>query len=111
MIKTHHILLLLLTAFVTSDLTSHKVQAFRAPFRPRDVLPLLPRQVSWPILNKLNNAADLLPSFVGAASVTNNSILQWKGACFYNNTAWLVFHNNSGSQFGGGTLHIKVIVR
>lgn len=58
-------------------------------------------------MNYLNSAVDILPSFVGAASSTNNS-LEWKGACFYKNTAWLEFNNKSGSEFGGGTLHIKV---
>ncbi|XP_071905386.1 uncharacterized protein [Coffea arabica] len=55
----------------------------------------------------INLLVDLLPSFVGAASSTNNS-LEWKGACFYENTAWLEFNNKSGSEFGGGILHIKV---
>ncbi|KAL3733523.1 hypothetical protein ACJRO7_022960 [Eucalyptus globulus] len=50
---------------------------------------------------------DLLPTFVGTASPSNGS-LAWKGACFYDNTAWLEFHNETGSEFGGGTLHIKV---
>ncbi|KAK3027956.1 hypothetical protein RJ639_039423 [Escallonia herrerae] len=86
--------------------TSH-VWALKAPFHPQDILPLLPRQVSWPILNALNGAVDILPTFVGAASSLNNS-LAWKGACFYENTAWMEFHNKSGSEFGGGTLHIKV---
>ncbi|KAL7103469.1 hypothetical protein ACP275_08G181200 [Erythranthe tilingii] len=103
-IKTHHVLLIFLAIFAISA----KVQAFKAPFRAKDILPLLPRQVSWPIMKTLNNAADLMPSFVGAATAENNSILQWKGACFYNNTAWLEFHNNSGTEFGGGTLHIQV---
>ncbi|KAL2245322.1 uncharacterized protein LOC105174849 [Sesamum indicum] len=107
-IGTHQMLMLLLAVLIVSCSYTQKAQAFKAPFRPGDVLPLLPRQVSWPVLNKLNNAVDLLPTFVGAASATNNSLLHWKGACFYNNTAWLVFHNNSGSRFGGGTLHIKV---
>lgn len=79
------------------------------PFRPKDVLPLLPRHVSWPILNSLHSAVDLLPTFVGAASdFSSNQTLEWKGACFYNNTAWMEFHNKTGSEFGGGTLHIKV---
>ena len=82
-------------------------EALKSPFAPLDMLPLLPRQVSWPILNYLNNADDLLPTFVGAVSSPNKSI-QWQGACFDKNTAWLEFHNNSGSEFGGGTLHIKV---
>ncbi|XP_023535427.1 uncharacterized protein LOC111796871 isoform X1 [Cucurbita pepo subsp. pepo] len=81
-------------------------EALKSPFAPLDMLPLLPRQVSWPILNYLNNADDLLPTFVGAVSSPNKSI-QWQGACFDKNTAWLEFHNNSGSEFGGGTLHIK----
>lgn len=80
---------------------------WKAPFRPTDLLPLLPRIVSWPILRSLRSAVDLLPTFVGAASSTNDD-LEWKGACFYKNRAWLEFHNNSGTPFGGGTLHIKV---
>ncbi|KAG6685740.1 hypothetical protein I3842_12G127500 [Carya illinoinensis] len=81
--------------------------AAKLPFCPRDVLPLLPRQVSWPILNSLHSAVDLLPSFVGAASSPNDT-LEWKGACFVKNRAWMEFHNKTGSEFGGGTLHIKV---
>jgi hypothetical protein len=81
--------------------------AVKLPFHPRDVLPLLPRQAAWPILNSLNSPVDLLPSFVGAASSPNHT-LEWKGACFYKNTAWMEFHNKSGTEFGGGTLHIKV---
>lgn len=83
------------------------VHAHKEAFRAQDVLPLLPRQVAWPILNSLNSAVDLLPTFVGAASMNNNSS-GWKGACFYENNAWMEFHNKSGSQFGGGTLHLKV---
>ncbi|KAF3453489.1 hypothetical protein FNV43_RR03929 [Rhamnella rubrinervis] len=81
------------------------------PVHPRDVLPLLPKQVSWPVLNSLHSAVDLIPTFIGYASPVSNDhhqVLEWKGACFYNNTAWLEFHNKSGSEFGGGTLHIKV---
>ncbi|KAF5461087.1 hypothetical protein F2P56_020910 [Juglans regia] len=81
--------------------------AAKLPFRPRDVLPLLPRQISWPILNSLHSAVDLLPSFVGAASSPNDT-LEWKGACFFKNRAWMEFHNKTSSEFGGGTLHIKV---
>ncbi|ERN19622.1 hypothetical protein AMTRI_Chr02g257250 [Amborella trichopoda] len=80
--------------------------AWKVPFRPNDVLPLLPRQVSWPILNRLKSPIDLLPSFVGAVS-SSNATVEWKGACFYENTAWMEFKNENGSQWGGGTLHIK----
>ncbi|XP_068644365.1 uncharacterized protein [Aristolochia californica] len=82
------------------------VQAIKTPFRPQDVLPLLPRQVSWPLLTSLRSAVDLLPTFVGAAS-SSNSTPEWKGACFYENMAWMEFHNKSGSAYGGGTLHLK----
>ncbi|XP_043692441.1 uncharacterized protein LOC122642891 [Telopea speciosissima] len=80
--------------------------AWKTPFHPRDVLPLLPREISWPMLNSLQNAVDLLPTFVGAASSPNDT-LEWKGACFYKTQAWMEFHNKTGSEFGGGTLHIK----
>ncbi|XP_004244131.1 uncharacterized protein [Solanum lycopersicum] len=87
---------------------SWQIHGFKTPFHPKDVLPLLPRQVSWPILNSLYSAVDILPSFVGGASIEGNNTLEWKGACFFKNIAWLELHNKSKSQFGGGTLHIKV---
>ncbi|XP_027331433.1 uncharacterized protein LOC113846900 [Abrus precatorius] len=94
-------------AWLSTLLTSLQVLALKTPFHPQDVLPLLPRQVSWPILNSLHSAVDILPVFVGAASSPDDN-LQWKGACFYQNKAWMVFHNKTGSEFGGGTLHLKV---
>ena len=104
--KIATILILILSAIFTIS----SVEALQAPFHPADVLPLLPRQVSKPILNALNSAADLMPSFVGAATSANASDLQWKGACFYDSTAWLEFHNRNNTRFGGGTLHLKVIL-
>lgn len=80
--------------------------SLKSAFHPRDMLPHLPRQVSWPILNSLYGAADLLPTFIGTADAGNNTV-KWKGACFYDNTAHMEFHNKSASKFGGGTLHIK----
>ncbi|KAK8946749.1 hypothetical protein KSP39_PZI006954 [Platanthera zijinensis] len=80
---------------------------WKSPFRPTDFLPFLPFSVSRPLLRSLHSAVDLLPAFVGAVS-SPKANLQWKGACFYNNTAWMEFHNKSKSPFGGGTLHIKV---
>ncbi|KAL3733550.1 hypothetical protein ACJRO7_022987 [Eucalyptus globulus] len=100
-------LLLLLFLFALFSLLNPHSRAANLPFHPEDVLPLLPRQLSWPILNALRRPVDLLPTFVGAASPSNGS-LAWKGACFYENTAWLEFHNETGGEFGGGTLHIKV---
>ncbi|KAJ3687363.1 hypothetical protein LUZ61_016527 [Rhynchospora tenuis] len=79
----------------------------KSPFRPIDLLPFLPHAISLPILKSLNSAVDLLPSFVGSVASAENKI-QWKGACFYENEAWLEFHNESQSKYGGGKLHIKV---
>ncbi|OAY77520.1 hypothetical protein ACMD2_21617 [Ananas comosus] len=79
----------------------------KLPFRSSDLLPLLPWRLARPILGSLRSAIDLLPAFVGAASSPGDSV-EWKGACFYENRAWLEYHNESGSPFGGGTLHIKV---
>ncbi|XP_048321246.2 uncharacterized protein LOC107431793 [Ziziphus jujuba] len=95
------------TAIVIVLLAPQLLLAVKLPFHPRDVLPLLPRHISWPVLNSLHGAVDLLPSFVGSASSPDDA-LEWKGACFYENTAWMEFHNKTGSEFGGGTLHIKV---
>ncbi|GMP65388.1 hypothetical protein CsSME_00026201 [Camellia sinensis var. sinensis] len=101
---TTHYLLVFLTI---SSLFTSNIHGLKAPFRPKDMLPLLPKSVSWPILNYLHSAVDILPTFVGAVS-SPNDIVEWKGACFYNNRAWMVFHNKSKTEFGGGTLHIKV---
>ncbi|KAG8055128.1 hypothetical protein GUJ93_ZPchr0001g31910 [Zizania palustris] len=78
-----------------------------------DVLPLLPRSVAMAVLRKLRGVADIFPVFVGSASGSArpdavSARLEWKGACFYENGAWLEFHNDSGSKYGGGTLHIEV---
>ncbi|KAK7300103.1 hypothetical protein RJT34_10937 [Clitoria ternatea] len=92
-----------LTTFL---IMGHQVLALKPLFHPQDLLPLLPHKVSWPILNTLNNIGDLLPLYVGAASSPDDNV-QWEGSCFSHNKAWMVFHNNSGSQYGGGTLHVK----
>ncbi|XP_019249828.1 PREDICTED: uncharacterized protein LOC109228993 isoform X2 [Nicotiana attenuata] len=102
-LKNHSLLVTFL--FLCCLLPWRQIHGFKVPFHPKDILPFLPRQVSWPILNSLHSAVDLMPTFVGVAS---NNILEWKGACFYKNIAWLELHNKSQSQFGGGTLHIKV---
>ncbi|KAK9155751.1 hypothetical protein Sjap_003231 [Stephania japonica] len=96
------------SVFVILCFTISNGYAWKTPFHPIDVLPLLPKRVSWPILNTLRSAVDLLPSFVGTASSSSDDALEWKGACFYKNEAWMEFHNKSGSEFGGGTLHLKV---
>lgn len=85
------------------------------PFSPADLLPLLPRGVAMAALRALRGVSDIFPVFVGAASAGGSGsvpgsggTVRWKGACFYENEAWLVFHNETGSKYGGGTLHIKV---
>ncbi|KAF5945318.1 hypothetical protein HYC85_015546 [Camellia sinensis] len=82
-------------------------ESLKVPFRVNDVLPALPRQISWPVLNNLHSAVDLLPSFVGSVSPTNGSI-EWKGACFFDNEARLEF-TGGDRGLGGGVLHLKTI--
>lgn len=101
-LKTHFLFIVLMFSCL------FPISGSKSLFHIQDVLPMLPVQVSWPIVNSLYSAVDLLPSFVGAVSIANNNTLQWKGACFYNNTASLQLHNKTESRFGGGTIHIKV---
>ncbi|KAG2409429.1 uncharacterized protein HKW66_Vig0000940 [Vigna angularis] len=77
-------------------------EALKVPFRVNDVLPVLPRQISWPVLNNLHSAVDLLPYFVGSLTPSNASI-KWKGACFYDNTAKIEL--SPASQ--GAVLYVK----
>lgn len=110
------VIVTLITCLIAPELHVVKI-SLPVVVHPRDVLPLLPKQVSWPVLKSLHSAVDLIPTFIGYASSVSNidsdddvhQLLEWKGACFYNNTAWLELHNKSGSEFGGGTLHIKVL--
>lgn len=82
-------------------------QALKVPFRPSDVLPLLPHNVAWPTLNKLHRAVDLLPVFVGSVSSTTNTTT-WKGSCFNENEAYMEYVEPSNSdEAGGGILHLK----
>ncbi|CAL5426182.1 unnamed protein product [Camellia sinensis] len=80
-------------------------ESLKVPFRVNDVLPALPQQISWPVLNNLHSAVDLLPSFVGSVSPTNGSI-EWKGACFFDNEARLEF-TGGDRGLGSGVLHLK----
>ncbi|XP_057861983.1 uncharacterized protein LOC131070448 [Cryptomeria japonica] len=80
-------------------------EGLKVPFRPKDVLPVLPRQVSWPVLNTFDSAVDLLPKFVGA--VDSQEEVEWKGACFHGNEAHLEFTKKEGSDLGGAVVHLK----
>ena len=80
----------------------------KVPIRVKDLLPALPRQVSWPLLNNLHSAVDLLPRFVGTVAPDNGTV-GWKGACFSDSEARLEFRGGeSGYDLGGGVLHLKV---
>lgn len=80
--------------------------ALKLPFRVKDVLPVLPHQISWPVLNNLHSALDLLPAFVGSVSPSNGTI-SWSGACFDGNEARLDF-TEGDRGLGGGVLYLKV---
>lgn len=84
---------------------------FKVPFKVNDVLPVLPRQISWPVLNSFNGAVDLLPSFVGTVA-PGNEPLRWNGTCFDGNDARLEFTegDRGGDEepgLGGGVLYLK----
>ncbi|GAB2214153.1 hypothetical protein Droror1_Dr00018493 [Drosera rotundifolia] len=78
-------------------ISPNSISAFKVPFRVKDVLPVLPRQISWPVLNNLHSAVDLLPAFVGSVAPGNGSV-GWKGACFLENQARIEF---TGGESGG----------
>lgn len=84
--------------------------ALKVPFRVNDVLPVLPHGISWPLLNNLHSAVDLLPSFVAAVPPDNDSV-QWRAACFYDNQASLEFTapgHDDADGLGGAVLRLKV---
>ncbi|KAL5761949.1 hypothetical protein ACOSP7_018213 [Xanthoceras sorbifolium] len=83
-------------------------QSLKVPFRVNDVLPMLPREISWPVLNSFHSAVDLLPYYVGSVSPNNGSI-EWKGACFYGNQARLDVTEGDRDDpgLGGGVLYLK----
>eukprot|EP00268_Persea_americana_P036682 TRINITY_DN361_c1_g1_i1.p1 TRINITY_DN361_c1_g1~~TRINITY_DN361_c1_g1_i1.p1 ORF type:complete len:564 (-),score=93.00 TRINITY_DN361_c1_g1_i1:293-1849(-) len=83
-------------------LSLESAQALSVPFKVKDVLPVLPRQISWPVLNNIDSAVDLLPYFVGSVSPDDPPI-EWKGACFYGNEAFLELTNDSTAAI----LHLK----
>ena len=85
-------------------------QSLKVPFIVNDVLPMLLRQVSWPVLNSFHSAVDLLPVFIGSLTPNNNASLEWKGACFRGNEARLDITPSDRDEpgLGGGLLHLKV---
>ncbi|KAL6862437.1 hypothetical protein ACP4OV_016778 [Aristida adscensionis] len=92
-------------------------EAAAAPFRARDVLPLLPRRLAWQLMGATaHSAVDLLPSFV-AAVAPGGAPTAWRGACFEETAAVLSLapaaagggRNGTGSGLGGAVLRLKVI--
>jgi hypothetical protein len=81
--------------------------ALKMPFRVKDVLPVLPRQISWPVLNNIHSAVDLLPSYVGSLAPDNGSI-EWKGACFFDNKARVEFTSSADRGIGGAVVYLSV---
>lgn len=81
-------------------------EAFKVPFRVSDVLPVLPHQISWPVLNSFHSAVDLMPTFVGSIAPQNGSI-RWKGACFFENEARVEFTGSGDRGIGGATVYLS----
>uniref|UniRef100_M1C2C0 Uncharacterized protein n=1 Tax=Solanum tuberosum TaxID=4113 RepID=M1C2C0_SOLTU len=81
--------------------------ALKMPFRVKDVLPVLPHQVSWPVLNTMHSPVDLMPTYIGSLAPNNGSI-SWKGACFFENEARVEFTGPGDRGIGGATIHLSV---
>ncbi|CAI0386522.1 unnamed protein product [Linum tenue] len=103
---THLVLLLL--SVLGLGFGSGYSHALKVPFRVNDVLPVLPRQIAWPVLNNLHAAVDLMPYYVGSVTPANGTI-RWKGACFYDNEARIDFTHGDRDEpgLGGGVLYLK----
>lgn len=99
---------LLLALLLGFGLINHAAEAFAVPFRPKDVLPILPRQISWPVMNNIHSAVDLLPSFVGSIAPGNTTI-RWQGSCFLKNEARVeLTQGDREEDHGGAILSLKV---
>lgn len=85
----------------------HIGDAWKVPFTVKDVLPLLPHEISWPVLNNIHSAVDLLPSYVGSLA-PNNGSMEWKGACFVDNKARVEFTNYGDRGIGGAVVFLSV---
>lgn len=85
----------------------HFGSAFKVPVRFTDVLPVLPRQVSWPVLNNIHSAVDLLPQYIGSLAPDNGTI-KWNGSCFSENEAKIEFTAAGDRGMGGGVIHLSV---
>ncbi|XP_051122035.1 uncharacterized protein LOC127245291 [Andrographis paniculata] len=80
--------------------------AFTLPFQVQDMLPVLPRQVSWPVMNNIHSAVDLLPQYIGSLAPDNGTI-RWKGACFFENEAKINLVDTGDRGIGGGIIRLS----
>ncbi|PIN18049.1 hypothetical protein CDL12_09305 [Handroanthus impetiginosus] len=99
--------LLRLVFFLGLGLGFDFADALKVPFRVKDVLPVLPHQISWPVLNNINSAFDLLPQYIGSLT-PNNGTINWKGACFLENEAKIDFTVVGDRGVGGGIISLTV---
>lgn len=101
---------LLLLLVLATGLPRGGAVGLKLPFSPGDVLPILPRQVAWPVMNTLHSAVDLLPSFVAAVAPAAPSPAVWNGSCFAVNEAALELTpgDRNGTEIGGAVLRLKV---
>jgi hypothetical protein len=101
--------LLLMSSVLPRDAGAVEL-GLKLPFSPGDVLPVLPRQVAWPVMNTLHSAVDLLPSFVAAVAPGAPAPAAWKGACFSENEAAIELTpgDRNGTDVGGAVLRLKV---
>ncbi|XP_037434347.1 uncharacterized protein LOC119301483 [Triticum dicoccoides] len=102
-------LCLLLLLVLATGLPRGGALGLKLPFSPGDVLPILPRQVAWPVMNTLHSAVDLLPSFVAAVAPAAPSPAVWNGSCFAVNEAALELTpgDRNGTEIGGAVLRLK----
>lgn len=99
---------LLFALLLGLGLTNYSAEAFAVPFRTKDLLPILPKQISWPVMDTVHSAVDLLPSYIGSIIPGNNTI-RWQGTCFLKNQVHLELTDGDREEgLGGGILHLKV---
>ena len=67
----------------------------KSPSHPKDVQPVLPRQVSQPIPEYPYGPEKLSPVLVGV--INAKTPLKWEGSCFKESTAHLQLHDTSGT--------------
>lgn len=93
--------LLLLPVVLLALPTAAAAGAGWAPFRARDLLPLLPRGLTWPAVGSVHSAVDLLPRFVAHVAPEASSAVAWRATCFADNEAVLTLTHSSSAAAAG----------